>query len=472
MEDYRIKIAELDFKKLQDLVFADMPKEAGAFALAGAAKHKGGTDIIVRRPIQIPKELFSLQQEFHFEVSPKAINGLIALCQKNGLGAVLCHSHPTDISYSPSDDYGERRIFEVLQQFIPWNAPMASLLFCPGGVRSRVWLSGSLRPKFISEVIIVGRYLNRIRPDASPADENDFYKEVFDRQVRAFGKDGQALILRTKVGIVGTGGTGSAIAEQLIRLGTRDIVLIDHDEFHPSNITRMYGTFASFSRKRWRPFGKKDYKKVALLAAHVTKINPNIKIQAIPINVVLQDAAKRLLDRDIIFLCTDDHWGRSIINQTAYQYFIPTINLGMRIAAKDGKISEGVGIVDVLRPDLPCLWCRQYLRAERIAAESMPRSARPSLEREGYVEDIETPAPSVVSITTTLSGLAVTLFIQLITDFQGNNGNIERLNYDIMEGTVRRGKSTIINECLCKKVRGFGDLKTLNTMTEIGFLDN
>lgn len=465
MKTYRVKITQEDFDELQRLVLSDMPKEAAAFALAGVADHDDGTDIIVRRPVSIPKDCFSLQHELRLEIATKAINGLAALCEANGLGAVLCHSHPGNIPYSASDDHGEQRIFEVLRRFIPSSAPTGSLLFYPDGVRGRVWLKTSEKPIPIAEIIILGRQIKRIRPDASSASDRELNEEMFDRQIRAFGKQGQAMIARSKVGIVGVGGTGSPTAEQVTRLGVRDLAIIDHDHFESSDITRVYGTFPSALRpRRWRS-RKIRPNKIDLVVAHLKKINPMARIQAIPKTVIIKDAAAKLLDRDFIFLCTDNHWSRSVVNQIAYQYFVPTINLGARIDAKDGAIFGAVGIIDVLRPDLPCLWCRQFLRADRIAAESMPHSARKSLEREGYVEDIDGHAPSVISITTTLSGMGVTLFLQMVTDFMGPAGEISRLNYNVMDGTVRRGTSTILDECICQKVRGFGDLKSLPVLT-------
>jgi hypothetical protein len=193
-----------------------------------------------------------------------------------------------------------------------------------------------------------------------------------------------------------------------------------------------------------------------------------IKVAKIPRHIAEHTAARSLLDRDVIFLCTDDHWGRSIVNQLVYQYYIPAINMGMHIAASNGSITGASGCVDILRPDLPCLWCRQFLRADRIAAESMPLKDRAALIKEGYVQDIDTPAPSVISINTTLSGMAVTAFLQLMTDFMGENGNISRLNYQIMEGTVRRGITDIADPCICRKVRGYGDLKSLFTVDHVG----
>jgi hypothetical protein len=101
----------------------------------------------------------------------------------------------------------------------------------------------------------------------------------------------------------------------------------------------------------------------------------------------------------------------------------------------------------------------------------MPRSKRRALEREGYVEGIDDPAPSVVSITTTLAGLAVTMFLQLVTDFMGDAGGVSRLNFDMLVGTVRRGTSDITPSCVCTKVRGFGHLESLPTQNSLAFLD-
>ena len=38
-----------------------------------------------------------------------------------------------------------------------------------------------------------------------------------------------------EIAIVGVGATGSCTAEQLVRLGVRNLIIIDHDYFEPSN---------------------------------------------------------------------------------------------------------------------------------------------------------------------------------------------------------------------------------------------
>ena len=293
--------------------------------------------------------------------------------------------------------------------------------------------------------------------------------DIYDRQVLAFGKAGQCLISRAKVGIVGVGGTGSPTAEQLARLGVNDIVLVDPDVFSPSNLTRMYGTFVCKEKRwkwPWRSMSRPE-PKVDLVARHLKRIQPGVRVKTIALSVVLRDAARQLLDRDVIFLCTDDHWGRSIVNQLAHQYLIPTINIGMSIRSRDGVISGASGAVDIIRPGTACLWCSQSLNPGRIAAEGMPSKERDVLQHEGYVEDVDTPAPSVISVTTALSGMAVTIFLQLLTGFMGKAGAVSRLRYDILEGTVRRGTSAVKPECICQKVKGFGELRELSTLERL-----
>src|SRR5207244_4164085 len=70
-------------------------------------------------------------------------------------------------------------------------------------------------------------------PEANP-------NALYDRQVRAFGGGVQGILSNLRVGVVGVGGTGSAVAEQLIRLGTGKLYVFDGDRLDDSNLTRVY----------------------------------------------------------------------------------------------------------------------------------------------------------------------------------------------------------------------------------------
>ena len=162
MQTYRLKISEEDFSKLKQIVFADLPNEGAAFLLAGFARGKEHCDIIVRRILEIPSDAFRVRNAHHLEIAPQAINGLAALCQANGLGAVLCHSHPADFSYSSSDDFGEGRVFAAIRPFLSAQAPTASLLLTPNTAHARAWLQGRSAPLSVSEVVVVGRCIRKL----------------------------------------------------------------------------------------------------------------------------------------------------------------------------------------------------------------------------------------------------------------------------------------------------------------------
>lgn len=463
-KEFTIKITEQDYTRCRDAVFKDLPSESATFLLAGRKVLGTSTELIVRRVVEIPKSEYRIQNNLHLDISPRAINGLISLCEQNNLGVILCHSHPNDSPYSPSDDHGEKRIAESIWKNIP-NAPVGSLLISPGDVRARIWLPPAChRP--VSSVTIIGRHINTLLLHSSLCRQCD-QSDIYDRQILAFGSAGQKIISGSKVAIVGLGGTGSPTAEQLVRMGVKNFILIDPDVLAPSNITRVYGSLYVDVYKRllqaYRP-RKKKIPKVDLIARHLKNINPAVQMQTFRDSVVKTAVVRSLLDRDVIFCCTDEHWGRSVVNQLSHQYLIPVIDMGVRIDAKQNKIRGAAGSVHILRPDKPCLWCYEFLSAERIMLEGLPKQERKNRLREGYAQNIDSAAPSVISLTSTVASHAVTAFLQLMTDFMGPAGDIARLNHNIMEGTISRGISDIKGNCICKKVRGYGDLLALPTL--------
>lgn len=468
--DYSIKITREDLDILNKILYKYSPRENAAFLLAGKIDNKDSVDFTVRRIIEIPDSEFRIREKAHLEISPRAINGIIALCEANKLGLIVCHSHPklSMHDYSSSDDFGEQRIANVFHSCLP-GYPVTSLLLSDYGYRGRYWAFKS-KPKLINRIKVVGRCIENIELSEKKSEE---YKnvELYDRQVLAFGELGQIKIAKTKVGIVGVGGTGSAVAEQLVRLGVKDFVIIDKDYFDSSNLTRVYGSFyrdipSVLTKKiKWL-----RYKKVSLIKEHLYNIKKDIKVIPIFGNTVMTEACRALLDRDIIFSCTDDQWGRSVLNQIAYQYLMPVINIGVRIDSIDKKITGGTGSLHVLRPGKPCLWCYEYLKADIISSESMLKRERDKLLKEGYVKGVETKTPSVISLTSTMASLAVTIFLQMVTDFMGTNGAISCFRYDVMEGDLRRGTVESPNDCICKKVKALGDFKTLNTYKRRDFI--
>ncbi len=62
----------------------------------------------------------------------------------------------------------------------------------------------------------------------------------FDRQTRVFGARTTEDLTQLRVAIVGCGGTGSAVASLLARIGVSRFVLIDADRVDMTNLNRLH----------------------------------------------------------------------------------------------------------------------------------------------------------------------------------------------------------------------------------------
>jgi hypothetical protein len=350
--------------------------------------------------------------------------------------------------------------------FMP-GIPVGSLLLTPAGYLGRVWLPGPVSLP-IHELREIGRSIRLIRVGTQSPVPTVRQEAIHNRQILAFGEPGQALVEATRVGIVGAGGTGSPLAEQLVRLGVSDLVLVDRDPvFDPSNLSRVYGSrYSDAYPPWWRRLGRRRTK-LELVAAHLRSINPALRLAAIHGDVTADAVSRRLRGLDVLFICTDNHhWGRAVVNQIAYQYLIPVVNVGVALDGEEGAIRGAIGTVQILRPGMGCLWCAGSLDSTRIREEALPEAERLRLQAEGYAQGLDDPAPSVVTITTTASGLAGTMFLQLATDFMGPAGEISRLNYLPLEGLVARGRVPAKPDCVCSKYKGRGDLSSLPVMPD------
>lgn len=63
--------------------------------------------------------------------------------------------------------------------------------------------------------------------------------ERYSRQQTIVGDGGQALLTEKKVLIVGCGGLGGHLLENMLRIGVGHIVAVDPDKFEPSNLNRQ-----------------------------------------------------------------------------------------------------------------------------------------------------------------------------------------------------------------------------------------
>jgi molybdopterin/thiamine biosynthesis adenylyltransferase len=221
---------------------------------------------------------------------------------------------------------------------------------------------------------------------------------MFDRQVRAFGPEGQRLLRALTIGVVGAGGTGSPTVEQLARLGVGRILSIDDDRVDRRNLTRIHQSAES-------DIGRL---KVEVARDSAEAFGTGTIVEAIPEKAISADVIRRLAGCDLIFGCTDDHAGRLVLSKLAYHYLVPVIDLGVQVDVGDGNVRGVHGRVTFAGPGYPCLECRGQVDLRLAAAEQMNPDERARQAEEGYVPGIGEAAPALVPYTTATSSTAVT----------------------------------------------------------------
>lgn len=222
--------------------------------------------------------------------------------------------------------------------------------------------------------------------------------ERFDRNIRAFGGDVQQILGDLRTAVIGCGGTGSAIIEQLVRLGVRHLDLFDPDSLTASNVTRVYGSFPDDVGRL----------KVEIAANHVRRIAPDAEVTTNASKITIEETAKQLLEADVVFGCTDDNAGRLVLSRLASYLLTPVIDCGVLLSSGCGGQLEGIdGRVTVLAPGSACLVCRNRINLKRAAAEMLAPEEYRRLADEGYAPELPGVEPAVVAYTTQVAAAAV-----------------------------------------------------------------
>ena len=211
-----------------------------------------------------------------------------------------------------------------------------------------------------------------------------------------------------QVAIVGAGGTGSAVAEQLVRLGVRRLVLVDSDKLSCSNVTRVYGS----------TLDDVGTLKVDVLCKHLRRIAPDLQCTVIASMVTAEAVARELSGCDLIFGCTDDNAGRLVLSRLSTYFLIPVIDLGVLLSSNDKEELEGIyGRITLMYPGSACLMCRNRIDLARASAEMKTPEERKRLADEGYAPALGEVEPAVVSFTTIVAASAVSEFLERLIGF-------------------------------------------------------
>jgi molybdopterin/thiamine biosynthesis adenylyltransferase len=444
---YSITFTQDVYSALMDHLFQPGQAERGAYLLCGLSLTETETRLLVRRLFPVlPQDVISSSRS-HMEIAPQSYMRAMKVADIDGLSFVFVHSHPPGArDHSPADDETEISLFRTAYIRIgAQGAVHGSIVFsaqdCPSG---RVWHpDGSYSP--VTMVRVVG---DRFRFYPNPQAPG-FSTQIFDRQVRAFGSAIQQVLGDLHVGIIGAGGTGSAVAEQLIRLGVGRLSQFDAQCLDPSNTTRVYGSALDDAGKP----------KVDIIRRHSDHIGLGTKVAAVGSDITLRSIAELLRECDVIFGCTDDEWGRSILCRIATNYYIPVFDMGVKIDSRNGEIVSVEGRVTTLVPGAACLFCRGRITAEGVTANVIEKHNKgqiDELRRQGYAPELNENAPAVIPFTTAVASAAVGELLHRMTGFMGSDRTSSEVILFFDQCRIRTNWVPPQAGCFCADLQGWG----------------
>lgn len=389
---------------------AALPVETGGVLLASRHRSDDGDSRLLARSMHwVPEAAYERRAAHEMLIASEGYTAALSSAERDRSIPLWVHTHPGG---RPMRSAKDERVDEQIADLFRLRSgsdDYGTVIVSPGfaGISLTGTIQSSDGPlESIDRFWMVGdRWRLREAFGNAPANAD---AAMFDRNVRAFGEAVQQSIGMLKIGIVGCGGTGSAVAEQLVRLGSRHLILVDADVLGPSNVTRVYG---STPADVGRP-------KTAVLAEHLRRISPEVFCRTITGMSTSEPVARKLAASDLLFGCTDDNAGRLILSRLAAYYLLPVIDMGMLLSSDAGGELTGIhGRVTVVSPGSACLICRGRVDVARAAAEMRTPEERRRLEDEGYAPALGGTEPAVVAFTTMTAAVAVSELLERLIGY-------------------------------------------------------
>jgi hypothetical protein len=448
---YQLVIPSSMAQDLKSHLLGDRTREQMAIILCGLKRSGEYTCFLGRHLVLMPPEAFSHQSAGSLELAPAVQRYVLQLAAHECLSQVDWHTHPGDgpsVGFSGIDDRSERDLAVFLSKRIQGTL-YASVVLNSRSMAARVWETKGGRP--IPVPIAAPDFENPLSLPFSqePSDESSFDMSRFDRQVRAFGVEFQRRLQALTVGIVGLGGLGSIIAEQLARLGIRNWVLVDPDQVEASNLNRLLGATArDVERERT---------KVTVAGRNIHRIDKNANVKVLRSSVFAKRALNALKKCNFLIAVTDNHASRLVLNALACQYLIPLVHVGVNLErGEDGTFQDVSGEFAIPPLGEWCLLCSGIIDAQRASWDLAAPEERSILVQRGYLADV--PAPAVYHLNGIIASLAVTEIHNLIWQYKPLRRYLvyRELEGELMSLEVPHRESCM--HCSPEGLLGLGDL--------------
>jgi ThiF family/Prokaryotic homologs of the JAB domain len=444
---YTLSIQQTHYKALTDHLFPDRTRERAAYLLCSLSIADEEARLLVQEVMPVLPEHIDESSEHHMVIAQPSFLLALKKAARQNQCFVFVHSHPKEYPrHSGLDDETEKPLFRTAYVRIhKENAVHGSLVLSdtnrPFG---RVWLPDETKQP-ISRIRVIGQHFQFY--DDRPIYPVDL--TMFSRQILAFGEGFQEFLRTLHIGVVGLGGTGSAICEQLIRLGAGRLTVCDPQLFEASNINRVYGSRMS------------DHNTPKSRIAERQSADIGLGTDLRPLRGAITDlpVVKEFKGCDVIFGCTDDEWGRAILTRLSSYYLIPVFDMGVKIDSENGNIKSVRGRVTTLIPGSPCLYCRGVVTQDGIDADILSKTNPEEYERrrrDGYVAELPETAPAVIMFTSTVAATAVSEMLHRFTGYMGTDRKSTEVIHRFDESKISTNSKAAVEGCWCTGSASYG----------------
>ena len=233
----RLALLEQARDELERLLRASAPREEGAFLLLRQGKGREGTRLLAGDLLVPPADAWERQARGALRPTARWLSAVISRAIDAKCGLLFVHSHPGahhPTSFSRVDVDALTALGETIAPML--DGPFAAAVVQAETWAGLLWREGQLHP--IGPIVAVGKGMRILSAISQERDR----AALDSRQRDALGVVHDRL-RPLSIGLVGCGGLGSPIAEQLVRMGVAELLLLDHDVLDTeSNVRRVFGS--------------------------------------------------------------------------------------------------------------------------------------------------------------------------------------------------------------------------------------
>jgi hypothetical protein len=422
----------VEHRRLERHLFPGDGKEAAAILICTRVVG-AGLKVLVRESLLVPhhecqRERDGLTWPGHY------LDIALDRAETDDLSLVLMHSHPGGFDrFSERDDDSDRETMpslfmarsRELEHTPTWHG--SAVMLPSGAVRARLY-DHRYHADPVNLVAVYGDDL-RFFWDDTP---------LTSSRPMAFSDMMTAELAKLSAAVIGCSGTGSIVAEQLLRMGFGHIVVVDDDRIEHKNLNRILNsTHKSAEAKAL---------KVDRFRRAASKIRPATLVTDVPHELGVIESILAAADTDIVFCCVDTETGRHLSDRLATAMLQPLFDIGVSIPVRKplGRtvIANVCGRVDYVQPGGPTLLERDVYSPAGLEAEALRKTDPEEYAarvKEGYMPGAPEQAPSVICVNMRAAATAVQEFVARAYPYRldGNMG-FSRTEFDLATGEETR----------------------------------